>query len=496
MNFAHWKKDLPASLVVFLVALPLCLGIALASGAPLYAGILSGIIGGIVVGSLSGSHLSVSGPAAGLTVIVFRSIQSLDSYSIFLYAVLVAGIFQIILSILRAGVLSSFFPYSVIKGMLAAIGIILIINQIPIAFGYDKFNWDFTLTQANGNAFLVTAVALFILIFWDSKKMPSFPFKEFVPGALIAVLWGLFYQIITRNFLPTWSLDAEQLVQLPVLSAWSEFKQNIFLPDFSQWQNWEVYKIAGTIAIIASLESLLSVEAIDKLDFEKRSTPQNKELFAQGCGNIACGLIGGIPVTAVIVRSSANLNAGAKTKLSAILHGILLLIAVLFLAGFLNSIPLSALSAILILVGFKLTKPSLIKEFYKKGKTQHIPFFLTIIFILVTDLLVGVILGIFVALIFVLKENYRDSISLIKHKDHYYVGLKKDIFFLNKPEFRRKIESIPDGSQVIIEGHRADFIDHDVMETLEDFIASAKERNLDIIIRKSKRSKYPIFRLE
>ncbi|MCC5813645.1 MAG: SulP family inorganic anion transporter [Leptospira sp.] len=496
MNFANWKKDLPASLVVFLVALPLCLGIALASGAPLYAGILSGIIGGIVVGSLSGSHLSVSGPAAGLTVIVFRSIESLDSYSVFLYAVLVAGFFQIILGILRAGVLSSFFPYSVIKGMLAAIGIILIIKQIPVAFGFEKFSWDMSFTQANGNAFLVTAVALFILIIWDSKKMPTFPFKEFVPGALIAVIWGLLYQVITRNFFPAWSLDTEQLVQLPVLSGWAEFKENIFLPDFSQWQNWEVYKIAGTIAIIASLESLLSVEAIDKLDFEKRSTPQNRELFAQGCGNMACGLIGGIPVTAVIIRSSANLNAGAKTKLSAILHGILLLVAVVFLAGFLNSIPLSALSAILLLVGYKLTKPSLIKEFYKKGKTQHIPFFLTIFFILITDLLVGVVLGIIVALIFVLKENYRDSISLIKHKDHYYVGLKKDIFFLNKPEFRRKIESIPDGSQVIIEGHKADFIDQDVLETLEDFIASANERKLDIIIRKSKRSKYPIFRLE
>lgn len=511
MIFKHIKNDLPASLVVFLVALPLCLGIAMASGAPLFGGIVSGIIGGIVVGALSGSHLSVSGPAAGLTIIVFRSIETLGTYEAFLMAVFVAGILQILFGVLRAGTLSSFFPHSVIKGMLAAIGIILIMKQIPHAVGYDpdymgdeaffQFDGHNTFTEIfqaihsiSLSAVIVSGVSILILLAWETNWVKKWKISEFIPGALIAVIWGMVFNIIAQNFFPSMAIVTSHLVSLPEMNGIQDFIANMSFPDFSQINNVTMYKIAVTIAIIASIESLLSVEAIDRIDPDKRTTPQNKELFAQGCGNMACGLIGGIPLTAVIVRSSANLNAGAKTKLSCILHGVFLLVAVLFLAQVLNLIPLAALAAILLQVGYKLTKPALYKETFHHGTNQFIPFFITIVAILFTDLLVGIMIGIAVGLIFVLRTNYQESISLTQHNNNYLLRFNKDIFFLNKPELRNKLDKIPDGAVVLIDATRAGFIDHDVLESLEDFIESGESREMDIEIRKTHNSRYPIFR--
>jgi MFS superfamily sulfate permease-like transporter len=510
MTLKYIKQDAPASVVVFLVALPLCLGIALASGAPLYSGILSGVIGGILVGFISGSQLSISGPAAGLTIIVARSIDSLGSYDIFLLAVIVAGLIQVFLGYIKAGVLSSFFPHSVIKGMLAAIGIILILKQIPHALGFDSnYVGEESFFQFDGQnsvleifsyfqyftipAVIVSIVSLGILLLWDSSYFKRFKIANIIPGVLIAVIWGILYNVITASYYPSLAMSQNYLVTLPSFQGLEDAIHNLAYPDFSQWMNPLVYKVAFTVALLASIEALLSLEAIYKLDPEKRITPRNRELVAQGCGNILCGLVGGIPLTSVIVRSSININSGAKTKLSSMLHGFFLFTAVIFLSDLINLIPLACLAVFLIQVGYKLTKPEVFKTAYKNGLNQFIPFIATIIAILLTDLLIGIFIGVMVGFIFVLRSNYRESISLTQHNQNYLLRFNKDIFFINKPQLRKNLELIPDNASVLIDATRANFIDHDVLESIKDFIESSTVRNIDIEIRKTHNARYALF---
>jgi MFS superfamily sulfate permease-like transporter len=507
----HLSSDLPASLVVFLVALPLCLGIALASGAPLFSGIIAGIVGGIVVGSLSGSQLSVSGPAAGLTTIVFASIEKLGSFEIFLAAVVLAGAIQITLGYLRAGIIGNYFPSSVIKGMLAAIGLILILKQIPHAFGYDKdFEGDESFIQRDGEntfteilnaweyinpaAILISVISLTILILWDTNWFKKRKFLQMFPAPLLVVIVGIALNEIFRVFFQGFAIEKEHLVSLPVSDGPKEFLAQFSFPDFSAVMNSQTLFVAFTIAIIASLESLLSLEAVDKLDPQKRNSPQSRELKAQGVGNLISGLIGGLPVTAVIVRSSANVNAGAKTKASAIMHGTLLLVTVMVIPAFLNKIPLACLAAILITVGYKLVKPSLVASMYRKGTDQFIPFIVTIIAILFTDLLIGIAIGIAVGLIFVLKTNFHQALFSVNEDRNYLIRLNKDVSFLNKAVLRKTFRQIPNGSYVIIDGSRSAFIDQDILETINDFRESASNRSIEIELKQSIGASNPLFK--
>ena len=476
----YLKDDLPAGLVVFLVALPLCLGIALASGAPLFAGIISGIVGGILVAFLSGSALSVSGPAAGLTVIVLNGITELGSYETFLFAVVLAGMIQVALGYLKAGVIGYYFPSSVIKGMLAAIGIILILKQAPVAIGYMKDSE----IQYHIGSIIIAVVSIGIILTWDLPALKKYAFFKFIPGALIAVISGIILNNAFTMFQPDWVLDASQLVKLPVAANVNEFANQFTFPDFTKFANYKVYVLAVTIAIIASLESLLSTEAADKLDPFKRVTPTNRELKAQGIGNIVSGLIGGLPMTAVIVRTSANVNAGGKTKLSAIFHGLLLLVSAAFFATFLNQIPLPCLAAVLLVVGYKLAKISLFKEMYKLGWDQFIPFIITVVAIQFSDLLKGISLGMLVAIFYILRTNYRRDYKF--HQDPKVDGglititLSEHVTFINKGSIANKLTHVENDSHVIIEGKNAHFIDLDVLEILYDFKENAKQKNIQV----------------
>jgi MFS superfamily sulfate permease-like transporter len=476
----YLKDDLPAGLVVFLVALPLCLGIALASGAPLFAGIISGIVGGILVAFLSGSALSVTGPAAGLTVIVLNGITELGSYETFLFAVVLAGIIQVVLGYLKAGVIGYYFPSSVIKGMLAAIGIILILKQVPVAIGYMKDSG----LQYHIGAIIIAAISIVIILVWDLPVLKKFAFFKFVPGALIAVIVGILLNNAFVSFQPNWVLDASQLVKLPKAASMNDFVNQFTLPDFTQFANYKVYVLAVTIAIIASLESLLSTEAADKLDPFKRITPTNQELKAQGIGNIVSGLIGGLPMTAVIVRTSANVNAGGKTKLSAIFHGLLLLVSVAFFATFLNQIPLPCLAAVLLVVGYKLAKVSLFKEMYKLGWDQFIPFIITVVAIQFSDLLKGISLGMLVAVFYILRTNYRRDYKF--HQDAKNDGglititLSEHVTFINKGSIALKLSNIENDANVVIDGKDAHFIDLDVLEILYDFKENSIQKNINV----------------
>ena len=479
-SLKYLKDDLPAGLVVFLVALPLCLGIALASGAPLFAGIISGIVGGILVAFLSGSALSVSGPAAGLTVIVLNGITELGSYETFLFAVVLAGIIQVVLGYLKAGVIGYYFPSSVIKGMLAAIGIILILKQVPVAIGYMKDSG----VQYHVGAIIIAAISIAIILVWDLPVLKKFAFFKFVPGALIAVIVGILLNNAFISFQPNWVLNASQLVKLPKAASMNDFVNQFTLPDFTQFTNYKVYVLAVTIAIIASLESLLSTEAADKLDPFKRITPTNQELKAQGIGNIVSGLIGGLPMTAVIVRTSANVNAGGKTKLSAIFHGLLLLVSVAFFATFLNQIPLPCLAAVLLVVGYKLAKISLFKEMYKLGWDQFIPFIITVVAIQFSDLLKGISLGMLVAIFYILRTNYRRDYKF--HQDAKNDGglitiiLGEHVTFINKGSIALKLSNIENDANVVIDGKDAHFIDLDVLEILYDFKENSIQRNINV----------------
>ena len=503
-SLKYLKNDLPAGLVVFLVALPLCLGIALASGAPLFSGIIAGIVGGIVVAFASGSSLSVSGPAAGLTVIVLNAITQLGSYEIFLLAVVLAGLIQIALGYLKAGAIAYYFPSSVIKGMLAAIGIILILKQIPHALGYDKDNeGDFDFFQVDGEntfseilnsinfihpgALIIAAVSMFILIMWERPFLKKYAFFNIVPGALLVVILGVVMNGFFKINQPALYLSSEKLVQLPVAESATAFVNQFTLPDFSAFGNYHVYVVAITIAIIASLESLLSVEAADKLDPYKRVTPTNRELKAQGLGNVVSGLIGGLPLTAVIVRSSANINAGARTKLSAIFHGLFLLVSVIGLATVLNKIPLACLAAVLLLVGYKLAKVSLFKSMYKLGWSQFLPFVITVIAIQFSDLLKGIGVGMMVSFFFILRNNYkRDYFSQTidnEGTEKTIISLAEDVTFLNKGSIALKLDHLPNGSSVVIDGTNSHYIDLDVLEIIHNFKEAAQLKDIKLELK-------------
>jgi MFS superfamily sulfate permease-like transporter len=499
----HAGHDLPAGVVVFLVALPLCLGIALASGAPLLAGVISGIVGGVVVAWASGSQLSVSGPAAGLTVIIINAIQQLGSFQSFLLAVAIAGIFQILLGFLRAGVISVFFPAAVIKGMLAAIGLILIMKQIPHAVGYDAdFEGDETYLQPDAHttfteiiysfravspgAMIVSTVAVLIMLIWERPAVKANRFLSALPGPLLAVLWGLGFNLWSLDFAPGYAIAPDHLVNLPLIQGPVDFIRHIELPDFSRWLDPQIYAVAATLAIVASLETLLSLEAVDKIDPLKRVAPTNRELKAQGLGNLLCGLAGGLPMTAVIVRSAANVAAGGRTKISAFVHGVLLLLSVMFLAGFLNLIPLSCLAAVLLLTGYKLAKPQLLVEMYRRGLSQLIPFIVTLVAILLTDLLKGIAVGMAVGLFFVIRANYTAAISLTQDKKNYLLRLQKDVSFLNKALLRECLARIEENSYVIIDGTRAQFVDDDILETIFDFVSASRDDNISVELKNLK----------
>ena len=510
-TFSQYKYDIPASIVVFLVALPLCLGIALASGAPAFGGIIAGIIGGIVIGSISGSHVSVSGPAAGLTVIVLTSIEKLQGYELFLAAVVLSGLIQITLGILRAGLIGNFFPVSVIKGMLAAIGILLILKQIPHAIGYDMdYVGDVFFNQADGRntfseiayalldvqsgALLISIISLAILIAWDLPFFKKYIFFKMIPGSLVVVALGLAMNELVFKGNESLFLSDEHLVNLPVPENLGNFFQQFIIPDFSRVFSPDTLTVAFTLAIVGSLETLLSLDAADKLDPYRRISPTNQELIAQGLGNSLSGLIGGLPITAVIVRTTANVSSGARTKLSAILHGILLLGSVVFLAEWLNKIPLASLAAVLLVVGFKLAKPSLFRSILAKGYSQFLPFIITILAILFTDLLTGIIIGIVVGLFFVIRTNYHQSIFIARDGNNFLIRLQKDINFLNKAFLRKTFREIPEGSYVIIDGSRSSFIDNDIIETISDFMQSAENKEIKVELKKRKSSSNPLFR--
>ncbi|MEQ1528656.1 MAG: SulP family inorganic anion transporter [Methylococcales bacterium] len=499
---SHLKDDLPAGIVVFLVALPLCLGIALASGAPLFSGLIGGIVGGLVVSWLSGSQLAVSGPAAGLTVIVFNAIETLGSFEGLLVACVIAGIIQLTLGFLRAGIIGAFFPSAVIEGMLAAIGLILIIKQIPHATGYHtSFEGDESymretaessfveLISAFGSVSIslgslaISIVALLLLILWNSAWIKKQKLLRLIPGPLVAVLWGIGYNLIAKQFAPNWALNGDHLVNLPTIEKATDFFNNFALPNanyLNHLANPHVYTVALTIAIIASLETLLSLEATDKLDPLKRIAPTNRELKAQGVGNILSGLLGGLPMTAVIVRSAANINAGGMTRVACFTHGLLLLLSVMFLANYLNTIPLACLAAILLQTGYKLANPKLFMHFYHKGMSQFLPFAITVLAILLTDLLKGMAIGMVIGLFFVIKANYSAAITLTQNGSHYVLAFNKDVSFLNKALLRRSILLIRENSTVTIDASRAKFIDHDVLETIEDFLATAPDDNITV----------------
>jgi len=472
-------RDLTAGLVVFLVALPLCLGVALASGAPLFSGLLAGIVGGILVGALSGSHSSVSGPAAGLTAVVAIQIQTLGSFQVFLLVVVIAGIFQIILGVARLGLIAEFIPTSVIKGLLAAIGIILIMKQAPVVVGYranlvaaGAGAWDVSqfFARFHAGSAIIGLGSVLLLEGWGQV---GFLKKSVIPAPLVVVLLGVGLGAAFQDLGGSFAIDAARLVQVPVAQSLGDFLGFLQWPDFSQLGNSVVYTSAVTVAAVASLETLLNLEAVDKLDPRKRASPPNRELIAQGIGNTVSGLIGGLPITSVIVRSSVNLNAGGRTKLAAIVHGLLLFVCVLLLPIWLNMIPLSCLAAILVVTGLKLASPKLIKQKWSKGKYQFIPFAVTVVAIVMTDLLIGVLIGLAVAIYFILQSNLRRPICSIVEQspsgEVVRIELPNQVTFLNRAALARVLHAAPRGSHVLLDARATHYIDPDVIEMIRDF---------------------------
>ncbi|WP_348668666.1 SulP family inorganic anion transporter [uncultured Polaribacter sp.] len=499
--FKHIKNDLPASVVVFFVALPLCLGIALASGAPLFSGLIAGIIGGIVVGSLSGSKIGVSGPAAGLAAIVLTAIGTLGGYENFLVAVVLGGVIQLIFGFLKAGIIGYYFPSSVIKGMLTGIGIIIILKQIPHFFGYDSNpEGDFAFFQVDGQntfseilntannislgATIVGFIGLGILILWSNVLSNKGKFFQIIQGPLVAVVAGIIYYFVT-NGNTKYGINATHLVSVPVPDSFDSFIGQFRFPNFNALSNPQVWVTGFTIALVASLETLLCVEATDKLDPHKNVTPTNKELLAQGTGNIISGLIGGLPITQVIVRSSANIQSGGRTKLAAIIHGFLLLISVILIPTLLNKIPLSVLSAILLVVGYKLAKPAVFKEMVQLGWKQWIPFTVTVLGIVFTDLLVGISLGLAVGVVVILIKSFQNSHFLhiedkSNGKHRIKMTLAEEVTFFNKGAILKELDSLPRDTYLEIDVRKTRFLDYDIIEILQDFALKAKERNIDI----------------
>jgi carbonic anhydrase len=481
------RSDLTAGLVVFLAALPLCLGVASASGAPYFAGVLAGIVGGLVVGLLSGSHTSVSGPSPGLSAIVAAQLMALGSFEVFLLAVVVAGLVQIVLGLARAGFVAAFFPSSVIKGLLAAIGLLLIFKQTPHLLGWDAdpegemaffqpddentFSdlWN-VLFRVHPGAATVGLGSLAILVAWDRWKLLK---KVPVPAPLVVVLFGLVGNLLLQRAGGSWLIQPAHLVQVPVATTLREFFRFLTSPDFSQWTNPAVYTAGLTIAAVASLETLLNLEAVDKIDPQQRSSPPSRELWVQGIGNLTCGLIGGLPISSAIVRSSVNVNAGAKTKLSTIVHGVLLLGCVLFIPRLLNAIPLSCLAAILLVTGTKLARPSLFKQMWSEGRYQFLPFVLTVVAIVVTDLLTGVLIGLAVGLAFILISNLRQPIRRFEEKhlggEVLHVALANQVSFLNRAALSKVFDDIPPGGHVLLDAVDTDYIDPDILDLIRDF---------------------------
>ncbi len=483
--FKTIKNDLPASIVVFFVALPLCLGIALASGAPLFSGLIAGIVGGIIVGALSGSNIGVSGPAAGLAAIVLTSIASLGGFENFLVAVVIGGVFQIILGFLKAGVIGYYFPSSVIKGMLTGIGIIIIMKQIPFFFGYDKASGGSFSDAISVGSTVIGVISLGILILWQQVLSKKGKIFQLVQGPLVAVVVGIIFYVLTQGS-ELLGIDTKQLVSVPVPESMDSFLGQFTFPNFAAISDKGVWITAFTIAIVASLETLLCVEATDKLDPDKNVTPTNRELFAQGVGNIASGLIGGLPVTQVIVRSSANIQSGGKSKLSAIVHGFFLLISIILIPTLLNKIPLSVLAAVLFIVGFKLAKPSTFINMYKLGWKQFIPFMATVLPMVITgDLLLGIGLGLAVGIIVILYKSYKNSHFLHKEGENVDDGklkmtLAEEVTFFNKGAILKELDKLPENSHLELDVSKTRFLDHDIIEILEDFAFKAKERNINI----------------
>lgn len=505
VNFmANLKYDLPAGIVVFLIAVPLCLGIALASGAPLFSGMIAGIVGGIVIGLLSGSHTSVSGPAAGLTAVVLVSIQQLGAFPTFLLAVALAGLIQLALGFARAGSIANYFPSSVINGMLTGIGIIIILKQIPHALGYDKdAEGDFAFWEAGGSntfttlwnsvtefihpgATVVTLISLFILLAWEKPavKKRAGP----IPGALVAVIVSVLANELFKSYGGDWAIRPEHLVSIPVADSLNGFFQQFMFPDFTQWNNPDVYRVALTIAAVASIETLLCLEAVDKVDPFKRTSNPNKELRAQGIGNMVSGLIGGLPVTSVIVRSSANLNAGARTKMSAVFHGVLIFTSVLFIPAILNLIPLAALAAVLLVTGYKLAKISIFKKMWQSGKYQWWPFIVTVVAVVFTDLLTGVGIGLGASVFAILRGNMKNSYFF--HEEEYHAGdlirvkLSQEVSFLNKGSIKMTLDHLPENSRVVIDASDTAYIDHDVLEIIREFgTMKAPAKNIQVLLQ-------------
>lgn len=480
-------RDVTAGLVVYLVALPLCLGIALASQAPLASGLISGIIGGIVVGALSGSHTSVSGPAAGLTAVVAAQIAGLGSFQAFLLAVVVAGLMQVGLGLLRAGFIASFFPSSVIKGLLAAIGVILILKQLPHVVGHDKdIEGEMGFIQPDGeNSFTELVAAFFdiqpgaaaigllsivLLLLWQRVKVLK---NSPIPGPLVAVLLGLGLNELLKAMGSQWVVDGEHLVQVPRLDTMEGLREVILLPDFTQLTNPAIYVGAFTIAVVASLETLLNLDAVDQIDPQQRRSPPNRELVAQGVGNMLAGLVGGLPMTSVIVRSSVNIGSGNKTKASAILHGFLLVASLLAIPGLLNAIPLSCLAAILFVTGLKLASPALFREMWKEGRPQFLPFIMTVGIIVFTDLLTGVVLGLVTSLVFILWSNYRRPVQMVRERhvsgDVLRIELPNQVSFLKRAALERALRSVSEGEHVLVDARASDYIDPDILDLIHEF---------------------------
>ena len=519
------KTDFASGLVVFLVALPLCLGVALASKVDPFSGIIAGVVGGIVIGLLSKSPLSVAGPAAGLTAIVGDAILNLPTVThtqlvngvsqvvstpaigAFFLAVVLAGVMQIVLGIIKAGVIGNYIPNNVIKGMLAAIGLILILKQIPHFLGRDTDpEGDEIFVQTNGEntftsifealkhptllAIIIGGIGVLILLLWDTKFFKQHKIFSILSGPLVVVILGVVISKFFTGFNQNHLLEAEHFVTLKKANTITDFWNFFTLPAWSFITNFYVWKVAFTLAIVASLETLLSIEAVDKLDAMQRITPTNRELIAQGVGNMASGILGGLPVTSVIVRSSANVNAGAKTKWSTILHGIFLLVSVAFIPDILNWIPKSALAAILIMTGFKLAKPSIFKDLYNKGYSQIVPFVITVLAILTTDLLKGVVVGVIVSFYYIIKNNYRKSVNIVNTDNLYLVRLSKEVSFLNKLKIANTLNEIPDESEVIIDCSNCTFIDFDVQEKIRDYKINAANRNIKVEIKSNYKQKY------
>lgn len=499
--FKNLKSDLPASIVVFFVALPLCLGIALASGAPLFSGLIAGIVGGVVVGSISMSHVGVSGPAAGLAAIVLTAIGTLGSFENFLLAVVLGGVIQFLFGILRAGVIGYYFPSSVIKGMLTGIGIIIILKQIPHFFGYNSDpGGNFAFFQVGGEntfseilnslnfispgATIVAVLALSILLLWSEVLDNKGKIFKLIQGPLVAVAVGIIYFVSTKGNTQL-GISSDLLVSVPVPEDASSFFSQFSFPNFGAIANPQVWIVAFTIALVASLETLLCVEATDKIDPLKRVTPTNRELLGQGVGNIVSGLIGGLPVTQVIVRSSANIQSGGKTKMSTIIHGLLLFTSVILIPNLLNKIPLSVLAAILFIVGYKLAKPALFIQMYRLGWKQFTPFVVTVLGIIFTDLLIGISLGLAVGIVVILIKSFQNSHFLHiedksngKHK--IKMTLAEEVTFFNKGAILKELDNLPRESYLELDVTKTRYLDNDIIEILEDFSEKARQRHIDI----------------